>query len=114
MADTMDTALKKVDLNASDAVAVAAAASETTNDPLLLDLSSFSPLAPHATRTVRTAGTTDVSSSFPLPPSRTARLLLPNQTDGDDVAPLSRLGPTSGFLGQVTAFGHLTTDVLEI
>ena len=33
MADNMDTALKKVDLNASDAVVVAAAASETTNDP---------------------------------------------------------------------------------
>ena len=33
MADNMDTALKKVDLNASDAVVVAAATSETTNDP---------------------------------------------------------------------------------
>ena len=33
MAASMDTALKKVDLNASDAAAVATAASETTNDP---------------------------------------------------------------------------------
>ena len=38
MTDSVDTALKKVDLNASDAAAVAAATTETTSDPTACSL----------------------------------------------------------------------------
>ena len=69
--------------------------------------------ARHA-RSVPQAQLTYLPPSLSLLRARRAFFYQTRQTDGDDVAPLSRLGPTSGFLRQVTAFGHLTTDDLEI
>ena len=76
----------------------------------LLDWSSFSPLAPHATRTVRTASTTDVSSSFPTSSTKPDRRRCPDEPLRAHV----RISWTMNCLGPLYHLHAIWTSQLNI